>query len=69
MMLQEKYAKLDELAAPNSYVALPTSEDLSYVFHFRQVCKRYSIDFSAADPDEQDFVMRMAEKSFIPKRA
>ena len=30
-MLQEKYAKLDDLAAPNCYVAPPTSEDLSYV--------------------------------------
>lgn len=40
-MLQEKYAKLDDLAAPNCYVAPPTSEDLSYVVHFRQICKRY----------------------------
>lgn len=68
-MLQEKYAKLDEVAAPNSYVALPASEDLSYVIHFRQICKRYNIDFSTADPDERDFVMRMAEKSFMSKRA
>ena len=37
-MLQEKYAKLDDLAAPNCYVAPPTSEDLSYVVHFRQIC-------------------------------
>ena len=51
-MLQEKYAKLDDLAAPNCYVAPPTSEDLSYVVHFRQICKRYNIDFSSADSDE-----------------
>ena len=44
-MLQEKYAKLDDLAAPNCYVAPPTSEDLSYVVHFRQICRRYNIDF------------------------
>lgn len=68
-MLQEKYAKLDELAAPNCYAVPPTSEDLSYVVHFRQTCKRYNIDFSSADPDEKEFVMRMAEKSFMPKRA
>ena len=68
-MLQEKYAKLDDLAAPNCYVAPPTSEDLSYVVHFRQICKRYNIDFSSADSDEKNFVMKMAEKSFMPKRA
>lgn len=68
-MLQEKYVKLDELAAPNRYAAPPTSEDLSYVVHFRQICKRYNINFSSADPDEKEFVMRMAEKSFMPKRA
>ena len=53
-MLQEKYAKLD---------------DLAYIAHFRQVCRRYNINFSSADPDERDFVMRMAEKSFLSKRA
>lgn len=68
-MLQEKYAKLDELAAPNRYVAPPTSEDLSYVIHFRQICKRYNINFASADFDERDFIMRMAEKSFMAKRA
>ena len=69
IMLQEKYAKLDDLAAPNCYVAPPTSEDLSYVVHFRQICRRYNIDFSSADSDEKNFVMKMAEKSFMPKRA
>ena len=69
IMLQEKYAKLDNLAAPNCYVAPPTSEDLSYVVHFRQICRRYNIDFSSADSDEKNFVMKMAEKSFLPKRA
>ena len=68
-MLQEKYAKLDDLAAPNCYVAPPTSEDLSYVVHFRQICRRDNIDFSSADSDEKNFVMKMAEKSFMPKRA
>ena len=68
-MLQEKFAKLDDLAAPNGYVAPPTSEDLAYVVHFRQICRRYNIDFSQADSDEREFVMRMAEKSFCQKRA
>lgn len=68
-MLQEKFAKLDDLAAPNGYVAPPTSEDLAYVVHFRQICHRYNIDFSQADSDEREFVMRMAEKSFCKKRA
>ena len=68
-MLQEKFAKLDDLAAPNGYVAPPTSEDLAYVVHFRQICRRYNIDFSQADSDEREFVMRMAEKSFCKKRA
>lgn len=68
-MLQEKYAKLDDLAAPNQYAALPTSEDLSYIVHFRQVCKRYNIDFSSADADEREFVLRMAEKSFLARQA
>jgi hypothetical protein len=68
-MLPEKYLRLDDLAAPDKYVVPPTAEDLSYVCHFRQVCKRYNIDFADADPDEQDFVIRMAEKSFYPKQA
>lgn len=68
-MLQEKFAKLDDLAAPNGYVAPLTDEDLAYVVHFRQICHRYNIDFSQADPDEREFVIRMAEKSFYQKRA
>ena len=68
-MLQEKYAKLDDLAAPDRYVAPATEGDLAYIAHFRQVCRRYNINFSSADPDERDFVMRMAEKSFLSKRA
>ena len=68
-MLNEKYANLDKLAAPDGYVAPPTGDDLSYVLHFRRVCKRYNIDFANADADERDFVMRMAEKSLYPKQA
>ncbi len=68
-MLQEKYSKLDNLAAPDSYVAPSTSEDLAYIVHFRRVCHRYNIDFANADPDEREFVLRMAEKSFFQKRA
>ena len=69
MMLEEKYLKLDDLAAPDGYVVPSTSEDLAYIAHFRQVCKRYNIDFASADQDERDFVIRMAEKNFAQKRA
>ena len=68
-MLQEKFTKLDDLAGPSGYVVPPTKGDLAYVIHFRQICHRYNIDFAKADQDEQEFVMRMAEKSFYPKRA
>lgn len=69
MMPEEKYLILDDLAAPNGYVAPSTSEDFAYITHFRQTCKRYNIDFASADQDERDFVIRMAEKNFARKRA
>jgi len=56
------YGKLDDLAAPDKYVAPSTQADVEYIIRFRQTCKRYNIDFSTADPDEKEFVMRMAEK-------
>ena len=68
-MQNEKYLELDALAAPNGYVASPTKEDLAYVAHFRKTCQRYQIDFAKADPDERDFVIHMAEKTFMQKRA
>ena len=68
-MLPEKYIKLDKYAAPDGYVSPPTEDELGYVLYFRQVCKRYNIDFVKADADERDFVVRMAEKGFYPKRA
>ena len=68
-MLQEKFTRLDDLAGPCGYVVPPTAEDLAYVIHFRQICHRYNIDFTKADQDEREFVLRMAEKSFYPKRA
>ena len=68
-MWQERFAKLDELAAPSGYVAPPTKDDLEYTIYFRQVCKRYNIDFSKADPDEREFVVRMAEKGYYVRRA
>ena len=68
-MLQEKFTRLDDLAGPNGYAAPPTSEDLAYVIHFRRICHRYNIDFAKADQDEREFVLRMAEKSFYPRRA
>ena len=63
-MKNKRYLELDRLAAPNNYVVPPTEEDIAYTIHFRQVCKRYQIDFANADPDEREFVIRMAEKSF-----
>jgi len=56
------YGKLDDLAAPDRYVAPSSQADIEYIVRFRQTCKRYNIDFSTADPDEKEFVMRMAEK-------
>lgn len=68
-MLTEKYARLDDLAGPDSYVTPPDKKDLDYILHFRQVCRRYNIDFAKADADERDFVIRMAEKGFYARRA
>ena len=68
-MQNEKYLELDAPAAPNGYVAPPTKEDLAYVVHFRKTCQRYQIDFAKADSDERDFVIHMAEKTFLQKRA
>ncbi len=68
-MLNNPYFELDQIAAPNGYVAYPSEDNLAYVTHFRKICKRYQIDFAAADADERDFVIRMAEKSFSQKRA
>ena len=68
MMLEEKYLRLDDLAAPDGYVAPSTSVDLAYIAHFRQTCKRYNIDFASADQDERDFVIRMAEETFAQEQ-
>lgn len=68
-MPDKKYLRLDDLAAPDGYVAPSTNEDLAYIAYFRQACKRYNIDFASADQDERDFVIRMAEKNFAQKRA
>lgn len=68
-VIQNKYLPLDELAAPNAYAVPPTGEDLAYIVHFQKICKRYNINFAEADTDEREFVIRMAEKSFYPKRA
>ncbi len=68
-MADNGFNRLDELGAPNSYVTPPTEQDLAYTAYFREVCKRYNIDFAAADADEREFVMRMASKGFFPKRA
>ena len=65
-MLSEKYAKLDD---PDSFVTPPSQTDVAYILHFQKTCSRYNIDFATADEDEQDFVIRMAEKSFFAMRA
>ena len=67
-MLEEKYLRLDDLAAPDGYVAPSTIEDLAYITYFRQTCRRYNIDFAIADQDERDFVIRMAEKNFAQEK-
>lgn len=69
MMLEEKYLILDDLAAPDGYVAPSTSEDFAYITYFRQACKQYNIDLASADQNKRDFVIRMAEKNFARKRA
>ena len=69
-MLSENYAKLDDLAGPDSFVTSPSQTDLAYILHFQKICKRYNIDFATADKKvERDFVIRMAEKSFYSMRA
>ena len=68
-MLSENYAKLDDLAGPDSFVTPPSQADLAYILHFQKICQRYNIDFATADGDERDFVNRMAEKSFYAMRA
>lgn len=68
-MQSSEYLELDELAAPNGYVAPPTQEDLAYVVHFRKTCQRYQIDFVKVDQDERNFVIHMAEKTSFQKRA
>lgn len=68
MILEEKHLRLDDLAAPDGYVAPSTGEDLAFITSFRQACKRYNIDFASADQDECDFIIRMAEKNFAQKR-
>jgi hypothetical protein len=69
MRVKNAYLMLDELAAPDRYAAVSTEEELEYLVHFRKVCRRYQIDFAAADEDERAFVIHMAEKSFRRKRA
>ena len=54
----------------SAYGAIPVSkEDLAYVVYFRKTCQRYQINFSKADSDERNFVIHMAEKTFLQKRA
>ena len=69
MMPEEKYLRLDDLAAPDGYTTPSAGEDLAYITYFRQTCKRYNIGFAIADQDKRDFVIHMAEKNFAQKRA
>ena len=69
MTVNNAYLKLDELAAPDGYAAVPTAEELAYLIHFRKVCQRYRIEFAKADEDERAFVIHMAEKEFYQKQA
>lgn len=47
MVQKDKCEILDDLGAPNDYVVPPSGDDISYVIHFRNTCKRYSIDFAS----------------------
>ena len=67
--MNNAYLKLDELAAPDSYVAVPSAGDMAYQVHFRKVCQQYHIEFANADEDERAFVIHMAEREFYPKQA
>lgn len=68
-MTDQAIKQLDALGAADGYVTPPTESDIAYAAYFRSVCKRYNIDFASADQDERDFVIRMTEKGFFPKRA
>ncbi len=68
-MIGNRFSRLDEPGAPNSYVTSLTEQDLAHTTYFREACKRYNIDFTTADADERAFVMRMADKGCFPKRA
>ena len=35
-MLSENYAKLDDLAGPDSFVTPPSQTDLAYILHFQK---------------------------------
>ena len=41
-MLSKNYAKLDDLAGPDSFVTPPSQTDLAYILHFQKICKRYN---------------------------
>ena len=73
---------LEELPTGIMDVICPASADytardcieLDGVYHaylYVEMCirDRYNIDFATADADEREFVMRMADKGFFPKRA
>ena len=61
--MEKEYSELDDLAAPDNYVARPTEEDIEYVKCFVKTCRRYNIDFATASPEEREFVLKMANKS------
>lgn len=61
--------KLDELGAPNNYVAPFTEEERTYTTCFQQMCKKYNINFSEADEFERQFVMQQAERAMAKQIA
>ena len=68
-MLSENYAKLDDLAGPDSFYTPPSQTALALILPFQKICKRYNIDCATADEDGRDLGIRMAEKSFDSMRA
>lgn len=65
----DRYHALLKSQRGKPYYVPSKAELLAYLAYFRQVCKRYNIVFADADSDERDFVIRMAEKGYYPKRA
>lgn len=61
--------EMEQHGAEVGWVAPPKDEDLDYLIHFRNVCKRYNIVPSKATRLEYDFVTRVADSEFYLQQA